>query len=137
MEAMSEYFFDANAIVKCYQKQERGSEFVWSLIENKSNIRYISNWAILEFHSALGRSVRKRELSKLNCIKIIRLFFWDILSEIFILEKLPDSPYRRASELIIEIGVQKRLKLLSGDAIQLLVFKELKMCGSVFRINCY
>ena len=125
---MSKYFFDTNALVKYYYQYELGSEVVNPLIQDEANKCFISNWGIIEFHSALGRIVRGNKLTKKQFYKLISRFRADTDAKVFILENIPKLYIKKASNLIIKIGVERKkgLNLSSGDSIQLLAFEELR-----------
>ena len=73
---MSKYFFDTNALVKYYYQYELGSEVVKPLIQDEANKCFISNWGIIEFHSALGRIVRGNKLTKKQFYKVYLSTFY-------------------------------------------------------------
>lgn len=107
-------FFDTSAFVKFFDL-ETGSNFVTELILNPDHNLFISELAVLEFHSAILRKVRTSELEKSEMEIIIKNFNNDL--QYFHIEKIHDSVIQEAKNLILKYGEKFSIKTL--DSIHL------------------
>lgn len=110
------YFLDTSALVKRYHR-EPGTDAVIALIEDPTRPVLISDLAIIEFHSALAKKARQKELS-LDAFQEVRDFFLNEcqggLYEIVLIE---DKVKAKSVELLNEFAVDYNLRTL--DALQL------------------
>ncbi len=115
---MERYFLDTSALVKRYHV-EVGTEKVKEIFERKERKIFISDLAIIEFHSALAKKVRIGELSKENFKKAVSFFLNEVKKGFFVVEEINNSTKKKAIELISVYSIEYSLRTL--DALQLSV----------------
>ena len=110
------YFLDTSALVKRYH-QEPGTDAVIALIENPNRPTLISDLAIIEFHSALAKKVRQKELS-VDAFQQVREFFLkECQAGLYEIVLVEDKVKAKSVELLNEFAVDYGLRTL--DALQL------------------
>lgn len=109
-------FLDTNAILKLYH-HEAGSDLLMQFLRKApiQSVLIVSDISRIEFHSAIMRRVRTKEID-LNVAKQILVMFDQDIS-FFHVEKVSDPVKNFAVELLDSIADSKGLRTL--DAIQL------------------
>lgn len=112
------YLLDTSALVKRYHI-ETGTERVNTLFADKSARLFISDIAMVEFHSTLVRRVRTGELEEPRLAHALAQFANDVQSKHFRIIRVGDPIKRQAIALLLKHGPTRALYAL--DALHLAV----------------
>lgn len=119
-------FLDTSSLIKLYHREE-GSVFVINTISHDVEEIFLSELAILEFHSALWKKIREREIEEKAAIEVIVCFQNDCDNYQWIL--LQSDIVKSASCLLMKYG-SRGLRTL--DSLQLATALTLKNEDCVF-----
>lgn len=109
------YFFDTSAVVKFYH-QETGTEWVESIFSDGESTIVISELTTAEFHSAVAKKIRMKEIEEVAAGQALENFNKDC-AERFLIVPLDSRVIRKAKELIDRYGSTFSIRTL--DALQL------------------
>jgi uncharacterized protein len=113
---MADRFFDTSAAVKHYHP-EIGTAKVDALLAEASARHFLSDLAVVEFHSVLTRLVRTGTIPA-GTFRLARgRFLADIASGLWQVLPVPVAHFHHAQQLLLRHGLARRLRTL--DAIQL------------------
>ncbi len=113
---MEYYFLDTSALVKKYHC-ESGTDVILNII-NKNNINiYISDIAVIEFHSALLKKVRQHEIDRNACDMALQKFLQDCEAGDYLIEEFNDHIKEKSVDALNAYSVDYGLRTL--DSIQL------------------
>ena len=114
---MKRYFLDTSALVKIYHR-EAGSDYCLELYTNESHL-IISELARVEFHSALFRKQREKDLNAKALKAVLQKFTYDCASRYEILT-VASLVYDDACSLLSRYATVYGLRTL--DSLQLATF---------------
>jgi predicted nucleic acid-binding protein len=113
---MADRFFDTSAAVKHYHP-ELGTAKVDALLADATSRHFLSDLAVVEFHSVLARLVRNGSLTVTACQLARRRFLADIARSLWHVLPVPAAHFHHSQQLLLKHGFSRRLRTL--DAIQL------------------
>jgi predicted nucleic acid-binding protein len=113
---MADRFFDTSAAVKHYHA-ETGSAKVDALLAEAGARHFLSDLAIVEFHSVLARLVRTGAITVATFNLARGRFLADIAGGLWQVVPLAAAHFHHAQQLLLRHGLTRRLRTL--DAIQL------------------
>jgi predicted nucleic acid-binding protein len=113
---MADRFFDTSAAVKHYHS-ETGTAKVDALLAEAGSRHFLSDLAVVEFHSVMARLVRTGTIT-VGTFHLARgRFLADIASGLWQVLPVPAAQFHDAQHLLLKHGLTRRLRTL--DAIQL------------------
>jgi predicted nucleic acid-binding protein len=113
---MADRFFDTSAAVKHYHA-ETGTAKVDALLGEAGARHFLSELAVVEFHSVMARLVRSGTIA-VGTFQLARgRFLADIASGLWQVLPVPAADFHQAQQLLLKHGLTRRLRTL--DAIQL------------------
>jgi uncharacterized protein len=113
---MADRFFDTSAAVKHYHA-ETGTAKVDALLAEAGARHFISDLAVVEFHSVMVRLVRSGTIA-VGTFHLARgRFLADIAGGLWQVLPVPARRFHEAQQLLLKHGLTRRLRTL--DAIQL------------------
>ena len=113
---MADRFFDASAAVKHYHP-EIGTAKVDALLAEAGARHFISDLAVVEFHSVLARLVRTGTITVATFRLARGRFLADIAGGLWQVLPVPAARFHDAQQLLLKHGLARRLRTL--DAMQL------------------
>src|SRR6185437_541077 len=115
---MADHFLDTSALAKHY-RMEPGTDVIDALLADPNHRHFISRLAVVEFHSALAKSVRAGLLTPREFEALTTRFRADVKDKRFEVVRVLVPHFRRAEECIRRLGA--RLNLRTLDAIQMAI----------------
>ncbi|MEA1905978.1 MAG: type II toxin-antitoxin system VapC family toxin [Euryarchaeota archaeon] len=113
---MEYYFLDTSALVKIYHR-ESGTDAILNIID-KTNINiYISDIAVIEFHSALLKKVRQHEITRNACDIALQKFLQDCEAGDYTIEGFGEHTKEESVSVLNAYSIDYGLRTL--DSIQL------------------
>jgi predicted nucleic acid-binding protein len=113
---MADRFFDTSAAVKHYHA-EVGSAKVDALLAEAGARHFLSELAVVEFHSVLARLVRNGTITAGAFTLARGRFLADIAGGLWQVVPITAAHFHHAQQLLVRHGLIRRLRTL--DAIQL------------------
>ncbi len=113
---MADRFFDTSAAVK-HDHSELGSAKVDALLAQAGDRHFLSDLAVVEFHSVLARLVRAGTVTPATFQLARGRFLADIAGGPWQLLPISAAHFHDAQQLLLKHGLTRRLRTL--DAIQL------------------
>ena len=115
---MADHFLDTSALAKHY-RMEPGTDVIDALLADPNHRHFVSRLAVVEFHSALAKSVRAGLLTPREFAVLTARFRADVKDKQFEVVRVLVPHFRRAEECIRRLGA--RLNLRTLDAIQMAI----------------
>ena len=119
-------FLDTSSLVKLYH-QEENSDFVMQALSADNEGIFLSELAVLEFHSALWKKIREKEIEEKVALQVMACFQNDRDKYQWI--PLGKNIIESASRLLMKYGARG---LRTLDSIQLASAYALKEAGCIF-----
>jgi uncharacterized protein len=121
------YFVDTSALAKLYH-QERGSDYVERILNERSSKGIISRLSLVEFESVLAIKIRTGVLDPAGRTIALRRFRADIAgNRIIVGPPIEEKHFQSATRLLRTHAVDRGLRTLDG--IQLAVALDLRQAG--------
>lgn len=114
-DTISRYFLDTSALVKRYHR-ESGTDEVNALIEDKTRSILVSDLAIIEFHAALAKKVRTKEITLTTFQQVRDFFLRECQAGLYEIIVVGDDVKIKAVALLNKYAVGYGLRTL--DALQ-------------------
>jgi predicted nucleic acid-binding protein len=115
-KAFPTYFFDTSALVKRYHREE-GTDQVNTLFAKKPRWILISDLAVIEFHSALVKKVRTKEITAETFRQVCDFFLNECQQGLYEVVAMNDEIKTKSVELLNRYALSYDLRTL--DALQL------------------
>lgn len=113
---MEYYFLDTSALVKIYHR-ESGTDVILNIIDGNNINIYISDIAVIEFHSALLKKVRQHEIDGNACDIALQKFLQDCEAGDYIIEGFGEHTKEESVGVLNAYSIDYGLRTL--DSIQL------------------